>query len=362
MGKKNNRQLQCFLFPTQLNKLQFLFVLFLSFVSLHRSPLLQTPKHKTNKNPRSPNSEPDGTNGLALEQYLIGQIHQGLQAPGAELPSEQEWVGPVPIRPFTVPRPRRPQPLHQLRLHLVRLVRPGMPVGPPGPIDVRQRGGHTPVRVRHAQHRREIVLLRVASIRTVTRTPEMVPQDRIVDHQQGVFPVQDEKLRPDPKSLKRDIGQHRPGTPGRVPDRHARLRRQDLDVALRRRPAAREVAVDGGEGAEGDAGGREESEHGVGGVVEEGVGEEAAGGGDEGGVGAAGGGGGDDLPGENAGERLAVGLGGVGVDVDVEEVGGIGKEAVPERGEGERGGGEEEEGKLGGFRVVAGGGGPGGQV
>lgn len=83
--------------------------------------------------------------------------------------------------------------------------------------------------------------------------------------------------------------------------------------------------------------------------MEEGAGKEAAGGGDEGGVGAAGGFGGDDAPGEDAGEWGVVTASWVGVDVDVVEGFGLIRvleEEFPERGEGERGGGEEHEGDL----------------
>lgn len=68
-----------------------------------------------------------------------------------------------------------------------------------------------------------------------------------------------------------------------------------------------------------DAGGGEENEHGVGRVVEEGVGKEAAGGGDERRGAALGGFGRDETAGKEAGEGWVVGVGRVGVDVDVED-------------------------------------------
>lgn len=102
---------------------------------------------------------------------------------------------------------------------------------------------------------------------------------------------------------------------------------------------------------------------GIGGVIKQGKGEEAAGGRDQGRGGTLSGLGRDESASEGRGGegRRQRGFdGGVGVDVDIEEVGAVVEEALPERGEVERAVGEEEEGDLGGAAVGEAEGGGGG--
>jgi hypothetical protein len=93
-------------------------------------------------------------------------------------------------------------------------------------------------------------------------------------------------------------------------------------------------------------------EEGVGGIVEYGGGEHSARGGDQGRGGAIGALGSDETAAENAGRDGDVD-GGIGMDVNVVEIGsGFGEEALPKGGEVEVGVGEEEEGDFGlGFGI-----------
>lgn len=106
--------------------------------------------------------------------------------------------------------------------------------------------------------------------------------------------------------------------------------------------------VDKAEGVEGDAVLGEEGEEGIRRVVEERSGEEAAGGRDKRRGGALGAFSCDESALEDAGGG-AESSGGVGVDVDVVQVVLAVEEALPERGEGDVGVGEEEEGDFGGW-------------
>ncbi|GER51694.1 adenylosuccinate synthetase [Striga asiatica] len=147
------------------------------------------------------------------------------------------------------------------------------------------------------------MLLRVTNVDVVVqaRPPELWPQASIPHDDPRVIPGQGPELRPDPKVLELHLGKHRFLSTRRPPLVRAGL----LDPA--REP----------ERVQGNAGRREEDEHGVGPVVEERVGEQPASSRGEGGGAAARGLGGDDTAGEHAGERRRVIAAGVGVDVDV---------------------------------------------
>ncbi|RDX81238.1 hypothetical protein CR513_38108, partial [Mucuna pruriens] len=161
------------------------------------------------------------------------------------------------------------------------------------------------IRVGHGQESGKIMLLRVAIVVAVTGDLEFPPEGSVLDDEERVAARDGEELRSDAKLVEGDLGRHGVAATG--------------DVAL---PELGRVGDDFDEGF-------------------------AARGGDEGGGGAEGAFGGDEFGLEEGGEGAREVDGGVGVDVDVEEVGGdVAEEGVPERGEVKIGVGEEEEGDF----------------
>lgn len=199
-----------------------------------------------------------------------------------------------------------------------------------------------------------------------TRKAKLVPEKNVTHHHARVAASENEELRPHAEGGEGDFWEHRVFATRGVAVEEVGFVGENLNEAFMWVSGVfEEKVVSELKGVKRDAVLGEKGEVVVEGVVEEGGGEEAAGGGDEGGGGAGGG-----FRGDEAGavmEDAAAGesdvLGGIRVDVDVEEavvvVGGR-EEFFPEGGEGEIGIGEEEEGDFRGGGEVGGGVGGGG--
>ena len=161
-----------------------------------------------------------------------------------------------------------------------------------------------------------------------------------------MFSGQSEKLGPDPEFFEGHFRVHREPSPRHVPLPQPRRVGQDLDEAavpgsdpglgfgfgfgFIERFGHEEGVVDVAEGVERDAVLRQDGEVRVGGIVDDRRREEAARGGDERGRRAVGALGSDEAFAEDAGSGAREVHGGVGVDVDVVEVGGLVlEEAIP---------------------------------
>lgn len=222
------------------------------------------------------------------EDDRFGNAHQGLQAIRGEFPGEEVRLGMVGL----------PEAENEFRRDLRGPVSVRMTVDGAGPINPGERVFGAAIRIRHGQQGRKIMLLRVAFIVTVTRDLEFLPQGPILDDDQRVAAREREELRAHAESFEGDLRHHGVATPGGVALPELGSVGEDLDEGLvfeaeaeaggRRRfgvlgvegGGEEEGLVGVGEGVERDAVLGEEGEVGVGGVVEEGGGEEAAGGGD----------------------------------------------------------------------------------
>jgi len=231
-----------------------------------------------------------------------------------------------------------------------------------GPINSGERVFGAAIRICHGQERGKVMLLGVAFVVAVTGDLKFPPESSILDDEESVAAREGEELGANAELFKGDFRHHGVAATGGVALPELGSPGEDFDERFVLEADAdaggfgiggvegggeEEGAVGVGEGVEGDAVLGEEGEVGVGGVVEEGGGEEAASGGDEGGGGAEGAFGGDEFVGEEGGEGAREVDGGVSVDVDVVEVGGGAvEEEVPEGGEVEISVGEEEEGDF----------------
>jgi len=215
-----------------------------------------------------------------------------------------------------------------------------------GPINFGERVFGAAIRICHGQERGKVMLLGVAFVVAVAGDLEFPPEGSVLDDEESVAAREGEELGADAELFEGDFGHHGVAAAGGVAFPELGSVGEDFDerfvleadtdaggfrIGGVEGGGEEEGAVGVGEGVERDAVLGEEGEVGVGGVVEEGSGEEAARGGDEGGGGAEGAFGGDEFVGEERGEGARDVDGGVGVDVDVEEVGwGVAEVEVPE--------------------------------
>lgn len=192
-----------------------------------------------------------------------------------------------------------------------------------------------------------------------TRKAKLVPEKNVTHHHARVAASENEELRPHAEGGEGYFWEHRVFATRGVAVEEVGFVGENLNEAFMWVSGVfEEKVVSELKGVKRDAVLGEKGEVVVEGVVEEGGGEEAAGGGDEGGGGAGGWFRGDEVVEDAAGDGDV--FGGVGVDVDVEEavavvIGGRRREELlPERGEGEIGVGEEEEGDFRGGGEVGG--------
>lgn len=217
------------------------------------------------------------------------------------------------------------------------------------------------------------MLFRVTLVFPITRQFEFLPQLPILQNHQCVMAREHKELRPDPELVERDLRHHGKPPPGGVAFPEIVGFGEDFDEApvadidshpsqlgvgvggqpgLVKSGGGEEGAVDISEGMERHAVLGEDGKEGIGRIVENGGGEHSARGGDEGRGGTIGPLGGDETVAENTGRDGDVDRR-IGVDVNIEKIGGsFGKEALPEGGEVDVGVGEEEEGDFGfGFGI-----------
>lgn len=184
---------------------------------------------------------------------------------------------------------RKPELVNQLRGDFLRLVGVRMTLDSSSPIDTCESVTSATLGILNVHQRGEVMLLGET---LVTRDLELPPQDTVSDGEERVSPRHDEEVRAHPELLERDLGEHGVSSTSDVAFPEPRLVGDELEEATVREADAsgggrrivrglEEGTVDEGEGAERDAVLGEDGEVGVGGVVEEGGGEETARGGDQ---------------------------------------------------------------------------------
>lgn len=133
------------------------------------------------------------------------------------------------------------------------------------------------------------MFFRVTRLNPNTRQPKFPPQSSISNHQDGVPSSKNKELRPNSELIKGDLRKHHILAPSIVPRPKNLLSRQNLDettilqstqLSQLGNGAVKKSVVNEIERMKRYAVLGEESEEGVGGVVDEGVSDEAASGGD----------------------------------------------------------------------------------